>query len=84
MRKVINWIIQIVVIVLLIKGGIWVYQTFMPRGKTAQKQEIRDFDKMCQVTNPDTRQCVCIHRQTNEILSIPYDECVRLAREKRY
>ena len=84
MRKVINWIIQLVVIVLLIKGGIWAYQAFMPKGKTVQKQEVRDFDKMCQVTNADTGQCVCVHRQTNKRLSIPYDECVRLAREKRY
>jgi hypothetical protein len=40
---------------------------------------VLDVDKDCKVV-PDTGQCFCRHRWTNERLSTPYNECVALAR----
>ena len=50
-----------------------------PVGQADPSPEVLDIDKECRVT-PDTGQCFCRHRWTNERLSVPYRECVALAR----
>ena len=77
-RKGIVWAIEIILLALLIKAGMWAYQHYGAGGK-AQRQEVLDVDKDCKVI-PDTGQCFCRHRWTNERLTVPYRECVSLAR----
>ena len=77
MRKGIYWILWIIVAVLAYKAAMWAYQGYQA-GEQAQQQQVLDIDKICSVT-ADTGQCVCHHRQTNQRLSIPYEECVSRA-----
>jgi hypothetical protein len=77
MRKGIFWVIWIIAAVLAYKAAMWAYQGYKA-GEKAQQQQILDIDKLCSVT-ADTGQCVCRHRQTNQRLSIPYEECISRA-----
>ena len=63
----------IIVVVLAYKAAMWAYQGYQAGGQV-QQQKVLDVDKICNVT-ADTGQCVCRHRQTNQRLSIPYEEC---------
>ena len=72
-RKGISWVMWIIVAVLAYKAAMWAYQGYQAGGQV-QQQEVLDVDKICNVT-ADTGQCVCRHRQTNQIISIPYEEC---------
>jgi hypothetical protein len=78
MRKGIYWVIWIIAAMLAYKAAMWAYQGYQAGEKAQQPQQILDIDKLCSVT-ADTGQCVCRHRQTNQRLSIPYDECVSRA-----
>ena len=78
MRKGIYWAIWIIVAVLAYKAAMWAYQGYKA-GEQAQRQhQTLEIDKICSIT-PDTGQCVCRHRQSNQRLSIPYDECLSRA-----
>ena len=78
-RTAILWLIRIIVLLLAIKFAWWLYQNYWPQQDTAaQQQEVPDIDKLCKVV-PDTGQCFCRHRWTNERLQVPYRECVSLA-----
>jgi hypothetical protein len=81
MRKGIYWAIWIIAAVLAYKAAMWAYQGYQA-GEKAQQQQILDIDKLCSVT-ADTGQCVCRHRQTNQRLSVPYEECVSRASDNR-
>jgi hypothetical protein len=78
-RDVIRWLIWIFVLALAIKFAWSFYQSYRSQeNQTAQQQEVPDIDKECKVI-PDTGQCFCRHRRTNERLKVPYRECVALA-----
>ena len=70
----------IIVAVLVYKAAMWAYQGYQAGGQV-QQQQVLDVDKICSVT-ADTGQCVCRHRQTNQRLSIHYEECVSRASGK--
>ena len=67
----------IIVAVLAYKAAMWAYQGYQAGGQV-QQQEVLVVDKICNVT-ADTGQCVCRHRRTNRIISIPYEECLSQA-----
>ena len=79
-RKGISWVMWIIVAVLAYKAAMWAYQGYQSGGQV-QQQKVLDVDKICNVT-ADTGQCVCRHRQTEERLSIPYEECLSRASGK--
>jgi TRAP-type C4-dicarboxylate transport system permease small subunit len=78
LRKVALWIARLIVLALALKFAWWAYQIYQPDGQAEPPTEVPDADKVCRVT-PDTGQCFCRHRWTNERLSVPYRECVALA-----
>lgn len=77
-RNLIRWVIRIIVLVVAIKLGLWLYQEYLESNRT-QQVEVSDIDKVC-VLDGDSGQCICRHRRTQEWLSIPYEECVSRAR----
>ena len=77
MRKLFSLALWIIAAVLAYKAAMWAYQGYQAGGQV-QQQEVLDVDKSCSIT-ADTGQCVCRHRQTEEALSIPYEECVSRA-----
>lgn len=80
MRKLINWIMLIVIVVITVKIILWAYEGYRTGGTTQTKGTVHDVDQKCMIT-PDTGACSCRHRETNELLStISYDECVVRAR----
>jgi len=79
MRKVISWVLQIVVLALMVKLGMWAYQKDWSGGQKPQQNEVAEADKVCTMV-PDTGQCMCRNRQTNERLALSYKECVARAR----
>ncbi len=83
MRILIRLLILIIVALLAYRVALWAFEEFQPRQKprqqSNQQKEVPDVDKVCKVI-ADTGQCVCRHRNTNERLSLPYDECVSRAR----
>lgn len=79
LRKVVLWIFRIIVFALVIKFAWWAYQQYQSNGQADPSPEVMDIDKECRVT-PDTGQCFCRHRWTNERLKVRYDECVALSR----
>ena len=80
MKKVFLWVVRIAVLLLIIKVIAWSWQEYRRGGKEGPPGEVLDIDKVCRITNPDLGSCVCLHRQTNERLSLPYGECVERAR----
>jgi len=62
----------------VIKVLLWAWQAHEARNTARQPQQVNDVDKVCWVI-PDTGQCFCHHRQTQQRLSIPYPECRSLA-----
>lgn len=67
-------------LVVLIKVVMWSWDKYQSGGQESQSGEVNEMDKVCRITNPDTGSCVCLHRKTNERLSLPYAECVSRAR----
>ena len=63
------------------KTALWVYQGYKAGEQPQQQEELLDVDKICRVI-PDTGQCVCRHRETDQRLFIPYNECVTRASER--
>lgn len=82
MRKLLTWIVRIAVVLLLIKIVWWSWEQFQSGNVGSGPREVLDSDKVCRVTNPDLGTCVCVHRQTNERLKLPYEECLTRARER--
>lgn len=80
MKKIFVWAIRIIVLVLIVKVVMWSWGQFQQGGRNSQAGEVRDVDKVCKITNPDTGQCFCVHRETRDRLKVPYDECVALSR----
>lgn len=80
MRKLMIWIVRIAVLLLLARVVFWAWEHYQAGGQAAPAVEVSEFDKVCRITNPDFGSCVCVHRQTNERLEIPYEECVKRAR----
>jgi len=80
MRKIFIWVVRIAVLVVLIKVVMWSWDKYQGGGQSSQASEVLEMDKVCRITNPDFGSCVCVHRRTNEKLSIPYEECVQRAR----
>ena len=81
MRKAIYWALWIIVAAFTYKAALWVYQGYKAGEQPQQQEELLDVDKICRVI-PDTGQCVCRHRETDQRLFIPYDECVTRASER--
>ncbi len=80
MKNVFLWIVRVIVLLLIIKVIAWSWQEFRRGGKEGSLEEVLDVDRECRVTNPDLGSCVCVHRRTRELLSVPYEECVESAR----
>ena len=80
MRKLLIWIVRIAVLLLLARVVFWAWEQYQAGGEPAAAIEVSEFDKICKITTPDFGSCVCPHRQTNERLEIPYQECVKRAR----
>lgn len=80
MRKLMIWIVRIAVLLLLARVVYWAWEQYQAGGQAGPAAEVSEFDKVCRITNPDFGSCVCVHRQTNERLEIPYEECVKRAR----
>jgi hypothetical protein len=80
-RKVIYWALWIIVAAFAYKAALWAYQGYKAGEQAQQQEELLDVDKICRVI-PDTGQCVCRHRETDQRLFIPYDECVTRASER--
>ncbi len=80
MQKLFTWIVRLAVLAALAWVVLWAWEQYQAGGKPAPVDDVSDFDKVCKITNPDFGSCVCVHRQTNERLSIPYEECVQRAR----
>ena len=78
MRKAVQWAFWIILAVLVYKVGMWVYQGLGSGNQAQHHNEVFDHDKVCRI-NADTGQCICRHRQTNQKLSISYEECVSRA-----
>lgn len=79
MRQAITWLIRIAIVVLLVKAGMWAYEQRPSGGRTQPQEQVLDIDKACRIF-ADSGQCVCRHRRTNQVLAVPYNECVALAR----
>jgi len=77
-RKGIYWIMQLVILAVVIKVLLWVWQAYEARGSGGEPQQVLDVDKVCSIV-ADTGQCFCHHRSTQQRLSIPYRECMALA-----
>ncbi len=80
MKTLFTWIIRLIVLALIVKVVLWSWEQYQQGGKETPSAEVNDFDKVCRITNPDLGSCVCLHRETNERLKVPYDECVQRAR----
>ena len=79
MRKGLRWLSVIIVVLLTYKFAIWTYEKIQSERSGSQQQQVLDIDKRCKIV-ADTNQCICRHRRTNKILSVPYSECRTLAR----
>jgi TRAP-type C4-dicarboxylate transport system permease small subunit len=79
-RKLISGLFQILVLAAVAWGVWWGWQAFSSTGRTTSAK-VLDIDKQCRVF-ADSGQCICHHRQTEQPLSVPYDECVALARKR--
>jgi len=77
-RKGLYWVAQLVVLAIVIKALLWLWQAYEARDLSSQSQEVLDVDKVCSVI-ADTGQCFCHHRQTDQRLTVPYRECIALA-----
>lgn len=82
MRKLLTWIVRIIVLLLLLQVALWSWDRYRQGAGNAGQKEVLDGDKICRITNPDLGSCVCLHRQTNERLKLPYEECVERARNQ--
>lgn len=81
LRSAAWWVIRLLLLALAIKFVLWAYTLHVADDQPEQPQEVPDIDKECRVV-PDTGQCLCRHRWTNERLLVPYRECVALARRR--
>lgn len=82
MKTLFTWIVRIAVLLLIIKIVMWSWDKYQQGGQEGPGGHVSEFDKICKITNPDFGSCVCVHRQTSERLEdIPYEECVKRARE---
>ena len=80
MRRLMGNLFSLLVLAALAWAAWWAWQTFTAADRApATPTEVLDIDKQCRVF-ADSGQCVCRHWRTDERLSVPYDECVRLAR----
>lgn len=79
MRKGLYLALQIIVLALVAKAGLWAYQNYRADDRGQQQQGVLDIDKLC-LLDADTAFCVCRHRWTNERLDLPHEECVERAR----
>jgi len=80
MRKGLYWALQIIVLALVAKAGLWAYENYRADNRGQQQQEVLDIDKEC-LLDADTGFCVCRHRWTNERLDVPHEECMERARQ---
>jgi len=79
MRKGLRWLSVIIVVVLTYKLALWTYEKIQSNRLGSQQEQVLDIDTRCKVV-ADTNQCICRHRRTNKILSVPYSKCRSLAR----
>ena len=78
-RKGIFLAFLIIAAALMYKPVLRAYHGYTAGDQGQEQLEVLDIDKLCRVF-ADTGQCLCRHRRTNERLSLPYEECVSLAR----
>ena len=82
MRKLFYGLFNLLVLAALAWAAWWAWQNYSTPGPAAARSaDVLDIDKRCWVI-ADTGQCICRHRRTDERLSVPYDECVELARKR--
>jgi hypothetical protein len=79
LRRIVYWALWIIVAVFVYKAALWAYQGVKAGEQAQQQEELHDVDKICRVI-PDTGQCVCRHRETDQRIFLPYDECVSRAK----
>lgn len=78
MKKGIYGVMQLVMLAVVIKVLLWVWQAHEARSAGGEPPQLPDVDKVCSIV-ADTEQCFCHHRSTQQRLSIPYRECLALA-----
>lgn len=83
MNKVLTWIVRIIVLVIIVKVVIWSWEQYQSGGSGSSGEQVPEWNRVCRITNPDLGSCVCTNKDTNERLSVPYDECVKEARKQR-
>lgn len=76
MRKALNLVSLLVIVLVTFKLTMWAYHGLTETEPQLSKQEIMDADTVCMQV-ADTGQCMCRHRDTNDLLDVGYDECVR-------
>jgi cytoskeletal protein RodZ len=82
MRRLMGNLLSLLVLAALAWAAWWAWQTFTAADRApATPTEVLDIDKQCRVF-ADSGQCMCRHRRTDERLSVPYEECVALARKR--
>jgi hypothetical protein len=79
MRNAIRGLFQLLVLAALAWGAWWGWQAWDGAQRPAAPARVLDIDKACRL-DADSGQCICRHERTGERLSVPYDECRRLAR----
>lgn len=83
MRKALNLVSLLVIVFVTFKLTMWAYHGLTKIEPQLSKQEIMDADIVCMQV-ADTGQCMCRHRDTNDLLDVGYDECVsRVMRAQR-
>jgi len=76
-KKGLYWVVRLALLAAGIKVLIWAWDAHEARD-AVRPQQVLDVDKVCSVI-ADTGQCFCHHRQTQQRLSVPYQECRSLA-----
>ncbi|MBT8052750.1 MAG: hypothetical protein HKN57_01445 [Xanthomonadales bacterium] len=79
MRKAVNLLTLLVIVVVTVKLAMWAYQGLTGGEQQLNRQEVLEVDIVCMQV-PDTGQCMCRHRDTNEAIGLSYEQCVARAR----
>ena len=52
MRKLLTWIVRIIVLLLLLQIALWSWDRYRQGAGNAGQKEVLDGDKICRITNP--------------------------------
>jgi len=83
MRKFMNTVMLIAIVAVTVALAWWAYQGITMDDPVSRQETVTDADIVCMQV-ADTGQCMCRHRDTNDLLDVGYDECVsRVMRAQR-